>query len=128
MWESFKTDIKRIAKDHAKMSTHKINAKMRMLQENRRNITATDNFEHNEMLQTEEALLANKIMHLERSKAKTHKEIFRVKRNNHGEKLGGIWSLMSKKKKPRDPIYRLKIPNSNPPQYGRSMKQMAKLA
>jgi hypothetical protein len=74
------------------------------------------------MLQTEEALLANEIAHLERLRAKTHKEIFQVKRNNHGEKLGGIWSAISKKKKPRDPIYRLKIPNSNSPQYERSMK------
>jgi hypothetical protein len=35
---------------------------------------------------------------------------------------------MSKNRKPRDPIYRLRIPNSNPTQYERCTKRMAKLA
>ena len=47
---------------------------------------------------------------------------------NHGEKLGSIWSTLSKEKKPRDYIRRLKIPNTEPAQYERNSHCMAKLA
>jgi hypothetical protein len=47
---------------------------------------------------------------------------------NHGEHLGGIWSSISKEKKPQDLILQLKVPGSSPTQYERCMKQMAKLA
>ena len=128
MWETFKSDIRKTAKEHAKNSTHKIKVKLRALDEDRKSTAAARDFKNNEARQTEEAFLANEIAHLERASAKTRKEIFRARRNNHGERLGSIWSAMSKSKKPRDPIYRLKIPNSNPPQYERNTKRMAKLA
>ena len=47
---------------------------------------------------------------------------------HHGEKPGGIWSAINKEKKPRDLIPRLKIPNTDPPQYERSSTRMAELA
>ena len=76
MWETFKSDIKKIAKDHAKSSTHKINVRARMLEKARKTTIATRDFDTNEALQTEEALLANEITHLGCATAKTRKEIF----------------------------------------------------
>ena len=42
----------------------------------------------------------------------------------HGEHPGGIWAAIHKEKKPRDLILRLRIPNSNPPQYERNLTRM----
>ncbi len=128
MWESFKADIKRTAKEHKKMSTHKINTKAKSLEQRQKAMLASEDLVANDAHQTEEALLVNEIVHLEQMKAKTQKEILRAHRSNHSEKLGSLWSAMSKTRNLRDPIYHLKILNSNPPQYERNTKRMAKLA
>jgi hypothetical protein len=47
---------------------------------------------------------------------------------NHGKKLGGIWSTLGKEKRPCNPIHRLKILNSNLPQYECHSERMAELA
>jgi len=39
-----------------------------------------------------------------------------------------MWSALGKEKRPRNPIHRLKIPNTNPPQYERHLKRMAEIA
>jgi hypothetical protein len=46
----------------------------------------------------------------------------------HGEKLGGVWSAISKKRKPRDYICQLKIPDTIPQKYTCSSKNMANVA
>ena len=46
---------------------------------------------------------------------------------NHGEIPGGVWTAMSKDKKPRDLIHRLRIPNTHLPQYEHDTRRMAKL-
>ena len=46
----------------------------------------------------------------------------------HREKLGGVWSAISKKKKPRDYICQLKIPDTIPQKYTCSSKNMANVA
>jgi hypothetical protein len=46
---------------------------------------------------------------------------------HHREKPGGIWSKLGKEKRPQDPIYRLKVPRSNLPQFKRQTKRMAKI-
>ena len=84
MWETFKSDIKKIAKDHTKSSTHKMNVRARMLEKARKTTIATRDFDTNEALQTEEALLANEITHLGCATAKTQKEIFQARRNHQG--------------------------------------------
>jgi hypothetical protein len=78
MWETFKSDIRKIAKTHTNTTTHKIIAKARSLDKDRKATAVTRDFEHNEDLQSEEAFLANEITHLERTMAKTQKEIFRA--------------------------------------------------
>ena len=39
-----------------------------------------------------------------------------------------MWSALSKEKRPRNPIHRLKIPNTAPQQYEHHSKRMAELA
>ncbi len=75
-----------------------------------------------------EAMLAHELEYLAKTQARDKKNKSRTEIAIHGEQLGGIWSAMSKKTKPRDIIHRLRIPNSNPPQYERCSKRMAQLA
>ena len=56
------------------------------------------------------------------------KNILNVSIANHEETLGGILLSLNKKKKPRDYIQWLKIPNSHPSKYERDSHHMAKLA
>jgi len=65
MWESFKADIKRTAKEHEKMSTHKINTKAKSLEQRQKAMLASEDLAANDTHQMEEALLANEIVHLE---------------------------------------------------------------
>ncbi len=46
---------------------------------------------------------------------------------HHGEKLGGIWSVINKECKPRDLLYHLKTPDMHQTMYERDSKRMAKM-
>jgi len=72
-----------------------------------------------------EAFLVSKIMHLKKVKTNLSKDTFKAKLMHHGKKPGSIWSKLGKERRPRDPIYCLKTPNVNPPQFERQIKRMA---
>jgi len=127
LWESFKNDIKKLAKEHTKDSIYKINSRSRALEKDRKSTLAHPNFENDENLRTHKAFLAQELAHLEKLQATNQRDILKAKLDDHGEKLGGAWSAMSNDKKPRNPTYRLKIPDSNPPQFEQNTKRMAEL-
>ena len=79
-------------------------------------------------IRAEEAYLTGKLEQLERKTAQTRQETLSAELAHHGETPGGVWTAMSKEKKPRDLIRRLKIPNTTPPQYERDSRRMASLA
>lgn len=128
LWRAFKQDITTIAKALTKESSHKINSRINTLEKDRKELTAHPEFDTNDGLRSSEAIIAHEITHLTQVNSQTEKEILHAKLANHGERLGGIWSAISKESKPRDLIKRLKIPNSNPPQYERCSKKMSHLA
>ena len=128
LWEEFKTDIQRIAKNHTNKSRLKATSMIKRLEEDLKTIKEHPNYDTNDKLRTEEAYLENKLSHIIKVAARNRKADLRAELANRGERLGGIWSAINKEKKPRNPIYRLKIPGSNPLQYKRSSKRMAELA
>ena len=79
-------------------------------------------------MRVHKAFLANKLEHLEKVKARQHCNLFKAHMTDHGEKLGGVWSSLSKESKLQDQIYCLKVPNSNPPQYECDSHRMAELS
>jgi exonuclease III len=128
LWRDFKSDISKTAKLLTKESHLRVNSRINALTKDLKEIAANPNLDTDDSLRTSEAMLANELTHLERINARKQKEILHARIADHGERLGGIWSAMSKDSKPRDLIKRLKIPNSNPPQYERRSDRMARLA
>ena len=128
LWETFKNDVKMTVKKETDKSKYKAMQKIKNLEKDRSETIETLAFERNEPARTHEAYLANEIKHLMRKDAQGKREDMKANLIHHGEKLGGIWTAISKGKKPRDLIRRLKIPNQDPPQYERSTVRMANLA
>ena len=65
---------------------------------------------------------------MEQIRERHRKDNMRATISNHGEVLGGIWSVMNKDRNPRDLIYRMKVPNTTPTIYKRDSRSMTNLA
>ena len=128
LWEDFKSELQKTAKRTADKSRYKSTSRIKKLEMDRKEICDNPDFEYNEDARAKETYLASEIKHLTSKKEKNKREELRAQISNHGEKLGGIWSAINKEKKPRDLIRRLKIPDSNLPQYERGTVRMAELA
>lgn len=128
LWKTFKSEIAEIAKDTAKKSHYKRLTTLRNLQRDRKAILESQDFENNEQLRWQEALIANRIEYLERVNSHNNRAKLKAKIAHHGERLGGIWSELNKVKKPRDIIHRLTVPGTHPQKFVTSSKKMANLA
>ena len=101
---------------------------MKSIRDDMDELTNHPNLDTRDEIRYNEAFLANELAHLEKVQASDHRDKLRATLANHGEKLGGVWSAINKERKPRDLLFRLKIPNTNPPIYERDSRRMAKLA
>jgi len=128
LWSDFKDDITSLAKTHGKESCAKISKKIKAIEKDLKSLTNHPDIDNDETLRTNEAFLANELTHLEKIKARDRKDDTRAALSHHGEKLGGPWSAINREKKPRDLIYRLKVPESAPTRYERDTKRMADMA
>ena len=127
-WESYKDNIQKLAKDITKENYYKITSCIKALEEDLRRTNNNPEISMNGNLQAHEAYLANHLKHLKKKEAWNWKDCLSAKLANHGKWLGGMWLALGKEKRPRNPIHRLKIPNTNPPQYKHNLKRMANLA
>ena len=128
LWDDFKLDIQKIAKDHTNKSHHKTTSMIKNLEKDIKLITSAPDFDTNDKMRAEEAYLENRLAHLIKVVARNQKADTKAALAENGERLGGIWTAINKEKKPRNMIPRLKIPESNPPQYERDSARMAELA
>jgi len=128
LWEAFKNDIKETIKTHTRTTLNKISTRIQALEKDRKELTKNPDIDEDDSLRRNEAIIAQEQEHLEKKQGRTQRNELIARLSEQGEKLGGIWSAMGKQKKPRNPIYRLRIPNVTPPQYERHSNRMAKLA
>jgi len=126
--ESFKDSIQKIMKEVAKETHHKITSHIKAIERDLKETNNNPEISTNGNIQTHEAYLASHLKHLKKKEAKNQKDLLNARLANHGKRLGGMWSALGKEKCPRNPIHRLKIPNTNPPQYKHHSKRMAELA
>jgi len=127
-WKAYKNSIHKTAKEVAKECYHKITSHIKAIKKDLRETNNNQNISTNRDIQTHEAYLASHLKHLKKKEARNQKDLLSAKLANHSKHLGGTWSALGKEKRPRNPIHRLKIPNTTPPQYERSLKRMAELA
>ena len=128
LWTSFKEDIREIAKACSRESRTKITKRIELITKDIHELMNHPDLDEDESIRQNEAFLANELEHLEKTRARDHKDLTRTSLAYQGEKLGGAWSAINKERKPRDLIHRLKIPNTNPPSYERESRRMAELA
>ena len=128
LWDAFKADVQSIAKEKMKNTHYKINSKVNRLEKDRKALANHPDADTNNEICINEKFIAEELEHLEKKRAKNKKHRLNAELASHGEKLGGVWSAISKERKPRNHIRRLKIPGTTPPQYARTSKNMAKLA
>jgi hypothetical protein len=128
LWETFKKDVKQIIKETEKDLHHKMTSKIKALENDIKNTNNNPDGITNKERRTHVALLTSQLKQLQKKKARCQTEMMRTKIAHHGDKMGGIWSAIGKEKKPRNPIFRLKVLNANPAQYERNSKNMAELA
>ena len=128
LWTEFKADVQQIAKGMMKDVHYKLKTRIRLLEKDRKALANNPKADTCNNIRTSEAIVNNQLKHLTNKRARMKKDELRAELALHGEKLGGVWSAINKERKPRNLIRRLKIPNSNPPQYERSSKGMANLA
>ena len=128
LWWNFKVDIAKWVNYEAKVKHYKSLKRIENLKKDREEILERPEIEEDTNLQWHEAILADQIEYMERVISLNNRERVKAKISLHGEKLGGLWSKLSKSKKPRDMIFRLQIPNTIPPQYETRSDRMAELA
>jgi len=127
-WEAYSKSIHKIAKEITKECYHKITSRIRAIEKDLKDTNNDPEISTNREKQRHKAYLASQLKQLKKKEAKDRKDLLNAKLANHSEKLGGMWSALGKEKRPRNPIHRLKIPNTNPPQYERHLKKMAGIA
>ena len=128
LWLNCKEDFVKIAKKEMKNTYHKLNSRVQAIEKDLQAILASPDLDANEDSRSNAAFLKNELEHLEKIKAKNQRSKMQANLAIQGERLGGKWSALCKEKKPRNLILRLKIPNTNPPQYERCTKRMVELA
>jgi hypothetical protein len=69
LWESFKSEIKKIAISQNKKTYHRITSKICNLEKDKATLTAHPNFDIRDDLRMSEAMIASKLTHLEKIRA-----------------------------------------------------------
>jgi len=114
LWKSYKTDIAKLAKDTSRTSFHKLNSQINAIDKDLQVLYASPDYDTNESARTNTAFLKSELEHIAKVKAKNQRNKLHANLAHHGERLRGIWSAISKEKKPCDLILRLKVPDSSP--------------
>ena len=128
LWKSFKQEITTLAKDETKKAHYKHLTTLRNLHRDCKVILDNPEFEMNTQLSQQEALIADRMAHLEKVNSYNNRARLKVKITHHRERLGGIWSNLNKTKNPRDIIQHLTKLDSNPTLFETSLRKMASLA
>jgi hypothetical protein len=126
VWEEFKVQIQQIAKITAKEHLNKIRIRTKQLEEDLRKTTANNNIDTNKSTRRQKAWIKSEISHLENKRFKKAQLYSQAKWAEQGETISKYWSKINKSKKPRDIIYKLKIPGQD--QYATRFDKMAEVA
>ena len=128
LWAGFKSYLRDTGKKHCKGTRGKLTKKIEKLEKEIKTLSDNPELDMADNIRVDEAYLAKELEILEHIWERDRKDDTRAAISNHGEVLGGIWSAMNRDRKPRDLIYRMKVPDANPTTYERDSRRMTNLA
>jgi len=126
-FQTFKNEIAMMTRKRAKVAVPKMDNKIKCLQEECNkllNSQTTDTIE----TQLSLGLMEERIAQLEALRYKKARTATAAHDILEGETISKYWSKVNKSKAPRDVIYALEKPNTNPIKYETKSKNMAELA
>ena len=99
-WESFKNSVQKLMKEAAKECYHRIASCIKAIEKDLKETNNDPEISMNRNSQMYKAYLASQLKHLKKKEAKNCKNLLSAKLANYGEQLGGMWSVLSKEKRP----------------------------
>jgi hypothetical protein len=126
-FQTFKSEIAMITRKRAKVAVPKMNQKIKCLQEECKNLLKSQTTGTIET-QLTLGLMEERIAQLETLRYKKARTATAAHDKLEGETISKYWSEINKSKSPRDAIYALEKPNTNPIKYETKSKNMAELA
>ncbi|KAH9911754.1 Endonuclease/exonuclease/phosphatase, partial [Fomitopsis serialis] len=124
----FKEDVVSAARARLKKKVPKMTAAIRSTEEKIRDLLQSADPDADAGLQTELSSLQDKLSNLQRKRYACTKEASSARYALNAERPSKYWSNINKERKPRDVMYSLKVPESNPPRYEKRSDRMATIA
>ena len=128
LWKVLKEEFVNNAKTAANETHNRMLAHKRKMQKDLKDVENDWNLNGSDNQRINKAYLAEELGHLEKKDMHNQKEYYKAKLLDHRERLDGMWSALSKERKPRDLIQHLKIPSTMPSKPEYNTKQMAQPA
>ena len=126
-FQNFKDEIVKVTRKKAKVAVSKMNLQIQRLQEECKNLLKSQSVDTIET-QHSLGLIEERIAQLENHRYKKARTATAANNRLQGETISKYWSEVNKSKTPRDAIYALEKPNTNPVEYETKSKNMAQLA
>jgi hypothetical protein len=126
-FQNFKDEIVKVTRKKAKVAVSKMNLQIQWLQEECKNLLKSQSVDTIET-QHSLGLIEERIAQLENHRYKKARTATAANNRLQGETISKYWSEVNKSKTPRDAIYALEKPNTNPVEYKTKSKNMAQLA
>jgi len=122
--KEFKGQIKNLAIKKAKQAIPKMQKTINKLETEHVAALNQPNKSEQEIM-AEAGPIRDQIEKLQRKRFQKAKNSTKVHFSIEGKAITKYWSALNKPKTPREPIYSLRLPNSNPPKYTKSSRKMA---
>ena len=122
--KKFKTQITNLAIQRAKQAVPKMEKKIKQLEiEHEKSWNTSDKDEPQRMATASK--IQDEIEKIKRKRFQNAKTSIKAHFDREGKTVTKYWSNLNRENKPQDPMYSLKIPKSDPPEYTQDPKKMA---
>lgn len=127
IFKEYKDDLMANARKIAKKEIPKLDRLERALKQDLKKSLQDANKEEKAIIENT-GILEMKIAQVAETKHKSNRQTVRVNDRKFGEKINKWWTQTNKARRPRDVIYSLKRPNTEPPVFETNTMKMAQIA
>jgi exonuclease III len=127
LFKQFKDEVIALVRSRAKVAIPKMNQQIKCLRENLDNLLRDKNLDADTLKQST-GILEERIAQIEMEKHQKNCLSTAAHDRLEGETISKYWSSVNKPRNPRDTIFELEKPNTDPPEYQTHSYKMAQLA